>query len=279
MRIILQSVLLTVTWTDFLSWGIGILGLFFSVFFYLRSKKNRDPIYRCKTTQLIQRNTVSQIGNLEVYFDSIKLDALSITKIVLWNAGKDIISSSDVSDKDKVRIEIDKEYDILSCGVVKQTKEANNFDVEIAGDKKSVVITFDYMDYEEGAVIKLRHTGSSSSNLIVKGSIKAVKSIKRQDSSFVPNPFIYKKLPFLRKTRWVILLCGLFIMIAPTITVLNNHGIFEGDSPVNSFWSFVLTLLFLLLTVYLGACLIREFAQSVDIIPMSLEEEYFNEDF
>lgn len=159
---------------------IGVLSLLLSFYFFFKSKKSKKPVYRCRTARVIQRNVVNQIDDLEVFYDNQKLPALTITKLAIWNEGRDTISDTDLSNSDKLRIEIDKQYDILSCEVLIQSKPANNFSLQISGDQKSVFLSFAYLDYNDGAVLKIRHTGAESADLEIMGSIKTVKEIQRK---------------------------------------------------------------------------------------------------
>ena len=149
--------------------------------FVLYYKPRRNPVYISRTTRLFD-NRVSAIDNLEVLYDKKRLSSLSITKIVFWNRGRDTIRGKEIAQMDKLRIVSSQEndssgvFEILTCVFPDDTNKANNFRVQIAEDKKTVLLDFDYMNFNDGIVIKLIHTGVSSVSL--KGSIQAVKTIK-----------------------------------------------------------------------------------------------------
>ena len=169
-----------------ISLSVGILGVCWGVFAYLSPLKKKKPVYSCRTTRLI-RDKINTINSLEVYYDKRKLSALTITKIALWNDGRETVSASDISPIDQLRIEAGSGNEILSCELLSQTKEANGFCYIVSEDKKSIYLSFDYLDYKEGAVLKIRHTGDSNSSLVLRGSIKAVKEIKRKGIVSVDN--------------------------------------------------------------------------------------------
>lgn len=77
-------------------------------------------------------------------------------------------------------MEVDNKYEILNCNILAQTKAANDFSVEIADNRKVIVVNFDYLDYNDGVVLRVRHTGENGQDLVMKGSVKAVKAIQRK---------------------------------------------------------------------------------------------------
>ena len=150
---------------------VGVLSLITGFIFFVKSKKIKSPVYLSRTTRLIYRS-IDQIDKLEILYDGVKQPAMTITKLAFWNKGRETIQSQDLTSKDQLRIEIDKEYDILSCDILTQTKKANDFRAEITEDKRSIIVNFDYLDYQDGVVLKIRHTGWDSNDLVMKGSIK-----------------------------------------------------------------------------------------------------------
>ena len=263
-------------WSEYIGWGIGALGVILTTYFYFKTKKRKDPVYICKTTRLIQSN-INQIDLLEVFYNSQKLNALSITKVVFWNAGRETISKSDIATKDRLRITIDEQYEILSCDVLTQTMKANDFVAQIADDKKSILISFDYINYEDGAVFKIRHTGSSSSNLRVEGQIKSVKAIRRKRNPYFFRPRFMKIFPVNRKFRWLLLVLGILAIALPIIVV--------GALSMNSI-PFSKTSAFVgveVLGTYIFACvgyiLLRLYGEYANRIPDSLLKDYISDDF
>lgn len=162
---------------SFISLCLAVLGIAMSVYFYFKSRRRKIPVYRSRTTRII-RSSVNKIDSLEVLYNKKRLNALTITKVAFWNAGKETISSTDISLYDKLRLEIGEGFEFLSCDVVTQTKIANNFRCSIEEDKKTILIEFDYLDYDEGAVLKIRHTGSTNADIVINGSIKGVSAIQ-----------------------------------------------------------------------------------------------------
>lgn len=281
MSVILILVFSPLIWaSDYLGWAIGGIGIAVSFLLFVWSRKKRVPIYRCRTTRLIS-SSINQIDGLDILYDKKKLNALSITKVVLWNAGRDTISGTDVSELDRLRLSIDSDYEILSCDILKQTKIANNFSAHIAEDKKNIYLAFDYFDHNEGIVLKIRHTGTSSSDLSINGSIKAVQKIKRGFETMNITPNTSQRFQRMRKNRWWFLLLGVVLLALAFLILFYSNWIVGHNFGLNGIvlgrMSIFVLLLFLI--NYSSLFLFRFSLFSNKPIPDSLFTDYVNEDF
>lgn len=78
---------------------LSILGIFLTLFFYFKSKKQKVPLYGTRSINLI-KGKANKIDDLEILFKGDKVQYLTITKLLFWNAGKETIHRSDVATKD-----------------------------------------------------------------------------------------------------------------------------------------------------------------------------------
>lgn len=200
---------------------LAIIGILFSVYFYFKSKKNKVPTYAVRTINLV-RDKVQKINTVEILYSGEKVDNLSISKVALWNDGRDTINKADVALNNPIKVRINGNYKFLDTKILYQKNDANDFSVQISNDKSSVDISFDYFDFEEGIVLELFHTGNTSEDLLIDGKVKSVKSISRRDISvyLLPNSLI----KWLRKDKeivskktmrsisgWIVFLGGIII--------------------------------------------------------------------
>lgn len=196
--------------------ALGVLGVFLSVFFYRKSKKNKAPTYIVRTINLMTKR-IRNIDILQVLYAGQNISNLSVTKIAFWNAGKETIDKSDIACISPIKIEIKPEYEMLDANILFQKNKSNNFKIELSEDKKNISINFDYLDHKEGAVIQILHTGNENEDISISGSIKTVKAIKRCGQSVVfMSKFLNKTDAIATKvSRYVIMLSGvLFIFLA-----------------------------------------------------------------
>lgn len=216
------------------SLAISILGIFFSVFFYFKCKKVKIPVYMIRTINLVREN-ISKIESLEILFANKKIKNLSISKIAIWNEGRETIDIKDVVKHNPLRLRISKDFVFLDAKLVYENKPANGFEISISNDKKYVDIQFEYFDFEDGIVLELYHTGKSSNDIILEGQIKSVKEIKYKEPSLFPYivstilPFKRKKARFILGITFIIL--GIFLEIISLINAFSDSTVFlEVDS-------------------------------------------------
>ncbi len=262
---------------DLVICGIGIA---VSLLLFFLSRKKRIPIYRCRTTRLIT-SSLNQIDGLDILYDNKKLNALSISKVALWNAGRETISGTDVSELDRLRVSLNTKYEFLSCHILSQTKIANNFSAQIADDKKSIILLFDYIDHNEGVVLKIRHTGSSSSDINVDGSIKAVRTIKRSEETMSITPNTSKSIQRMRKNRWWLLLLSISLLALGFLLLFYSDWLVEQRLGWNGIvFGRTFIFVFVLFLMNVSTSVLSRFSDLSNIrIPQSLLSHYMNEDF
>lgn len=195
----------------------AIIGIILTV----KSKKSKKPYYSSRSSRIIGKE-VNSIDGLRVFYGDKQLSALTITKFAFWNSGRDTISYSDLSEKDKLRIESKNGVEILSCEVLTQSKDAFAFNTQIEGDGKTILLNFDYVDFRGGAILRIRHTGSSFKDLELKGSIKTVDSVDRK--TVYPPPFdIFSSNNSFLNILWLCLLfiIGVFLLYFGVVELIN----------------------------------------------------------
>ncbi len=261
---------------------IAIIGIILSVYFYLKSKKTKKPYYSSRSLRLIGKE-VNSIDGLKVFYDDKQLSALTITKFAFWNAGRETISFSDLSEKDILRIQSKDNIEILSCDVLTQSKDAFAFNTRIEDDGKTILLNFDYVDYRGGAILRIRHTGSSFNDLDLKGSIKTVDSVERK-TVYSPSFYIFSSNnPFLN-VLWscLLLLLGLFLFSLGIVVIIHPDFLPRlsliglSDSNAYRIIGYVLCP-FLIVS---GIVYIRFFLYKVRLsLPRKLNEVFWDEDF
>jgi len=169
------------TWLINISNLLALVGISFSFMFYFKSKKNKKPIYRIRNINLLEEN-ISKITSVDISYQGNRIENLSISRIMIWNAGKETINNTDIAKNDKFRIEIDKEFKIFEHKLIFQKNLANGFKLTKINDNV-LEIDFDYFDYEEGIIIEIYHTAIIGESIKVKGSFKGVKKIIRDNSA------------------------------------------------------------------------------------------------
>lgn len=179
-------------WLNVLFILLTLTSIFLSLWFYFKSKKSKKPTYSLRTFNLIKEK-INKIDSVEIQYHSNKIDNLSITKIAIWNNGKETISSTDVAQNNPFLVIIEESFSILDCDILFEKNPANGFSINKLNSNK-VEIKFDYFDFNEGIIIQLYHTATEEDKITVVGSFKGTKAIERNSTSRTIFPDSFYKI-------------------------------------------------------------------------------------
>lgn len=157
---------------------LSVASIAISFYLYKIGKREKRPVYNVRSFNLLN-NQATKVEGLEFVYKGRKIKNLTLTKVALWNQGKETINSNDVAPQDNIRIELRDKYEILDHELAYMTKQANNFRTVLSQDSKTILIEFDYFHYQEGMVISFYHTGLSSGDMQIKGTFKGVNEISK----------------------------------------------------------------------------------------------------
>lgn len=198
-----------------ISFVLGVLGVVFSFIFYFKSKKEKKPYYREKSFTLIE-NLSSQVEGIKIFHNEKEIENLTITKMILWNGGKETIKNDDVTTIEPLKIKSTDDSEILDAKIIAQSNEANNFSLHSAEDKKSYELKFEYIDYENVVVFQIIHTSKSEQPLEFEGIIKGAGHLSK----------IEKKASFLSKyfiTHLIFYMVGLIGIIFYGVPLISDY--------------------------------------------------------
>lgn len=160
---------------------LGILGLFIGYIFYKKGQKEKAPCWAIKTSNLFVGFS-NKIHKLNVRYDDIPTETLSISKIIIWNDGKETIDRSDESDINPMMIlPANGNVKILDAKILAINSTASKVGLNFDKDKGTLKIDFEYLNYRKGVVIQIVHTGLKSSDIMVTGDFKGVNLIKKKE--------------------------------------------------------------------------------------------------
>lgn len=162
-----------------------ILTLFF--------RKNIQPLYAKKSINLTDIS-LSNIKDVGVFYKGKEVDSFTVTKIVIWNKGKETIRYSDLASKDKLRLSPKYPSEIMDIEILQIVNEING--VEVVKENEEYILKFDFLDTNQGFVLKVFHTGSDSDDIMIKGSFIGYGEIQDRDSNWVA-------LKILMKYKWL----------------------------------------------------------------------------
>lgn len=117
--------LATNPWLAIISTFIGILSLILGIIFFIKSKKTKNPKVQIRSINLL-RDSVEKFNGLQILYNGNKIPNVTVTKIALWNDGKDTINNSDIASADPLLIKCKDDYLILEAKIIYTKKESND---------------------------------------------------------------------------------------------------------------------------------------------------------
>lgn len=166
---------------------LGILGPITGYWFYKKGLRTKEPCYSIRNIKIIQ-GFASTVEGLEVNFQGKPIKTLSISRVAFWNKGRELINGSDVSKNDPLKIICNKtstddlnNAQILDVRLISTNNQPSQPSIALSNGEG--YINFDYFDKNQGCVIQIVHTGLSSKNLTICGTLKGCKPLNRFDLS------------------------------------------------------------------------------------------------
>ena len=221
-----------------------------------------------------------QLDNLRVFYQGVNIENLTISKILFWNDGTETIDREDIETVNHLRILSSNGVELLDAKVLTTNNQSCQFTVNLSSDKTSALLSFDYLDKKQGAVIQIVHTGTSSKDLNVTGDIKGAIAIKNKYTipkwmnlfdRFSIRPRLRRRLT----TLFAIVASGFYIVLGiiqffstPTSSLLLMG---QGEKSAASRWfSLIFLSLSGLLMLYMGLSLWKR----LGVAPNGLESFY-----
>lgn len=155
-----------ITWLGLI---LGVVGIILAVIFYYRAKARKELKYYTYGFNLVHES-LSEVPNLQVKFADKEIKNLTVTNLVIWNSGNMTIDKNDHVTLEPIRIVCDEEIVIYSLELEISVEPSNN--IQITEHDKSYHCTFDYLDRNQGCIIKIFHSGKNMEPIRLIGKIK-----------------------------------------------------------------------------------------------------------
>jgi hypothetical protein len=181
---------------------IGIIGIAVTVYSHIKNKKEKKPCFAINYFNLISKQ-IKEFSDLEIIYQDKPIDNLTISKFAFWNSGKETIYKNDLVKENPLRIVIKNNYIIYGFEIIFISEESNDFKLQLNKEKKEITITFDYLDYGQGVLLKILHSGNSRNDLDLNGKIIGVLNVNKPHTSFAPTDFLTKSGYFSDTERYI----------------------------------------------------------------------------
>lgn len=198
-----------------------ILGLIPAYIFYVKSLRYKEPVYAVKNYRVIH-DYESSIPSLKVSYSNKKVKSFSIAQIIFYNRGTETISKQDIDTVNHIRIAVKEGVKILDASIMQSNNPSSLFMVNVVDNE--ALIDFEYLDKNQGGIIRIMHTGLSKDDLEVVGDIKgANRLINLIRVSRVENSVrkIMENRRVLRFLSIILIVLYLSLIISIIFTIVN----------------------------------------------------------
>jgi len=160
---------------DFGTWAgiiLGIAGLIAAYVFYRRSLIKQKIAFVISSIQITGRNSRFP-SELKIFYGNKEVENVTQSNIIIWNAGNSTIDGERIVSDDPLRLVTSQGSEILAAAIISTTSEVNAFSGKVR-DKhpNEQILTFDFLDPNDGAFINLTHTGNRKVD--VEGTIRGI---------------------------------------------------------------------------------------------------------
>lgn len=180
--------LLTNNWFNSLTIMLAVASIIISYYLYYKSQRVKLPCLALRANYFIGTEELFPDVRFvrEIYYKNEKVENVKTSKIAFWNGGKDLIRKKDIVRP--IRIKSKDGFQILSFQVKYISEESANITVVL--EDGVIKIDFDYLDFGDGVVIVVLHTGKDENDFIIEGKIIGSKEIVFPDTSSPPSDFL-----------------------------------------------------------------------------------------
>lgn len=176
----------------------GLAGVIVSVVFYFKQVKDKRPRWASRTAVVIdgKKPEADAInGKLAVTWDGHSVEQLTVTRLLIGNAGRETIRCADIAAADPVRVIPAEGVQILACEVCEVCTPAINATAEKHADS-SIRLGFEYLDEGDAFVLRVVHTGGYE-GLSVAGTIMGAGAVRYCRSSIPSSAKMWIGWPLL----------------------------------------------------------------------------------
>ena len=162
---------------------LAVLGIFLACYFYFQGKEY--PLLNfyenpAKATLI----NIGEVSNIKISVEGHgDVKQLTASQIAIWNSGSKSIKRSNVLEP--FILYLPDGIDIIDATIKKTSRDIINFKVEPDFNKDIILISWDILEKDDGAIIQVLHTGNITSETMIGGIIEGQKDI---------NIFEFKKV-------------------------------------------------------------------------------------
>lgn len=210
---------------------IGLIGIFLAILFFIKSKKQTKPFFAKRSFNLISEK-IKIIGNFNISFNNKEINNLTITKVAIWNGGNQTLNHSDFAQNDLLKIKAEEGIEIYDCKIVYESNKTCMMNINV--NRNEIMVLFDFFDRNQGGIIQITHSGKSSKDINILGTIKGTGKIQPKEESVLSLVFLtaLSRLTFSRKAlkiKQFKLTLGIISSILGLVLCVAGISVLDGE--------------------------------------------------
>lgn len=149
---------------------LGIIGIATGYLFFLAARKRKLLRYEIETKILI-KNFEYEIDGLQISYHNNPIKNLAVTRVYLWNAGRDVIRKNDIPSTDPISFFVQGSLVGHPKLEFYGLRNRNQFELRHGEHKDRFIVDFSYIDFRDLCRIEFFHTFSDDQKVAVSGSV------------------------------------------------------------------------------------------------------------
>jgi len=230
---------LSQNWVGSLIGILGILiGLIIAAYYYRLSRIGPRLVYQINTLKIIGKDERIIPDDVKIFFRDIPVERIIKNVLIIWNSGYSTFDGANVIKSNPICVEYSKDTSIMRVTALKRSRLENLSQAKIDSEYPNrVLLSFDYLDPNDGAVFEIYHTGDEILPKI-SGTIKGlpngieylgrIRSPRKETPLKIQNPAIAFIVGIGTLFLFGIFVIFIFILIYSSIIALID-GIPKGN--------------------------------------------------
>ena len=142
--------------------SIGIVVAIAITIYTRRNPPLPNVIFQSRGQRLLDGDSALLPSDISVQYKGNNIPRVSLTQIIIWNNGRVSVRANDIETDDPIKFSFSEDTQILYAEVCKTSREINHSSVTLEQDNtNSLIYSFSFLDYKDGALIRIAHTGKN----------------------------------------------------------------------------------------------------------------------
>jgi hypothetical protein len=150
-------------------------------FYFLEKAKQEKKIVWCTWTAPLATTYTAQENAIRLTYNRKEVRSIGVSWFMIWNVGKVAVLAKDLSQHNPVRIVATGNTRIISAEPIGSSDPGNMPGAVANQDGKSVLISFEYLNYRHGVMFSVIHTGTGA-YLSLAGAVMDAPPLQELDA-------------------------------------------------------------------------------------------------